>query len=51
MLAHLGENRASQDLMNAIEHVTSERQFLTPDCGGSCKTLEVARRIAEALEI
>lgn len=35
MLAHLGENRASLDLMNANDHVTSELQLLTPDGGGT----------------
>ena len=49
MLQHLGEGRASQDLMSAINKITLEPHALTPDCGGKGTTLEVGQRIAEMM--
>ena len=49
MLQHLGEGRASQDLMSAINKITLEPHALTPDCGGKGTTLGVGQRIAEMM--
>ncbi len=35
MLEHLGENDGASRLMNAIERVTADRRFHTPDLGGN----------------
>ncbi|MGO4568752.1 tartrate dehydrogenase [Rhizobium sp. 2YAF20] len=49
MLEHLGETAAAENLMSAISRVTPKTQLLTPDCGGSAKTLALAHRIADHL--
>ncbi|NKB77896.1 MAG: tartrate dehydrogenase [Gammaproteobacteria bacterium] len=41
MLDHLGETRASEHLMQAIEKVTANEQFHTPDLGGTARTNDV----------
>ena len=48
MLEHLGEARAAQRLMKAIEQVTGSG-VLTPDLGGKATTKEVTRAVCEAV--
>jgi tartrate dehydrogenase/decarboxylase/D-malate dehydrogenase len=48
MLEHLGETRAAQRLMKAVETVT-ERKVFTPDLGGSARTKDVTAAVLEAL--
>ena len=48
MLAHLGENEASERLMRAVEKVTGAG-VLTPDVGGTATTQEVTDAVAEAI--
>ena len=48
MLEHLGEPRAAQRLMTAIESVTGRRIF-TPDLGGHAGTREVTQAVMDAL--
>jgi tartrate dehydrogenase/decarboxylase / D-malate dehydrogenase len=45
MLEHLGENRAAQRLMNAIEHVTANPALHTRDLGGSATTARVTEAV------
>jgi len=49
MLEHLGEGDAAQRLMRAIERVTAEPAFHTPDLGGKATTAEVTKAVAAAL--
>jgi tartrate dehydrogenase/decarboxylase/D-malate dehydrogenase len=48
MLDHLGETRAAQRLMRAIEAVT-ERRVFTPDLGGTARTRDVTEAVKAAL--
>ena len=48
MLEHLGEPRAAQRLMAAIERVTA-RRIVTPDLGGEATTALVTEAVIEAL--
>ena len=50
MLDHLGEARASVRLMRAIEQVTADRRWHTPDLGGEAKTREVTAAVIDAIE-
>jgi len=45
MLGHLGEADASARLMQAIEQVTSNEHFHTPDLGGQARTTDVTTAI------
>ena len=49
MLEHLGEPRAAARLMRAIEKVTSDRRFHTPDLGGTAKTTDVTAAVIDAV--
>ena len=49
MLDHLGESDASRRLMRAIEQVTADRRFHTPDLGGQARTAEVTAAVIEAI--
>ena len=49
MLAHLGEKPAGDRLMRAIERVTADKRFHTPDLGGSAKTAEVTAAVIDAI--
>lgn len=49
MLDHLGETDAAATLMTAIEAATAARETSTPDMGGTAKTMDVARAIADRL--
>jgi tartrate dehydrogenase/decarboxylase/D-malate dehydrogenase len=48
MLEHLGEARAAQRIMHAIEKVTAQKIF-TPDLGGSARTRDVTQAVIAAL--
>jgi tartrate dehydrogenase/decarboxylase/D-malate dehydrogenase len=48
MLEHLGEPKAAQRLMNAIEAVT-ESGLQTPDLGGKATTAQVTRAVCESV--
>ncbi|MBX2868912.1 MAG: tartrate dehydrogenase [Acidiferrobacterales bacterium] len=49
MLAHLGEQEASERLMSAIEHMTAQPGCRTPDLGGSANTADVTKAVVDAL--
>jgi tartrate dehydrogenase/decarboxylase/D-malate dehydrogenase len=50
MLDHLGEKPAGQRLMKAIERVTADKRFHTPDLGGTARTADVTKAVIEAIE-
>jgi tartrate dehydrogenase/decarboxylase / D-malate dehydrogenase len=50
MLEHVGEAKAAQRLMSAIEAVSSRGDILTPDLGGKAGTREVTDAVIGALE-
>ena len=49
MLEHLGEKPAGDRLMRAIERVTADHRFHTPDLGGKAKTAEVTAAVIDAI--
>jgi tartrate dehydrogenase/decarboxylase / D-malate dehydrogenase len=49
MLEHLGEKAASERLMKAVGEVTADRNFHTPDLGGSATTRKVTDALCRAL--
>lgn len=49
MLDHLGEAEASASLMRAIEQVTADERFHTPDLGGRARTAEVTAAVIDAI--
>jgi len=49
MLEHLGEKRAADRLMKAVEHVTADPKLHTPDLGGKATTKQVTEAVCEAL--
>ena len=49
MLEQLGEKPAGDRLMRAIERVTADKRFHTPDLGGSAKTAEVTAAVIDAI--
>lgn len=49
MLDHLGEQEAGGRLMRAIERVTADRRFHTPDLGGKARTAEVTAAVIDAI--
>jgi tartrate dehydrogenase/decarboxylase/D-malate dehydrogenase len=49
MLEHLGEKPAGDRLMRAIERVTADSRFHTPDLGGTAKTAEVTAAVIAAI--
>jgi tartrate dehydrogenase/decarboxylase/D-malate dehydrogenase len=49
MLEHLGEKSAGVRLMKAVERVTADKRFHTPDLGGSAKTAEVTAAVIDAI--
>lgn len=49
MLEHLGEIEAGQRLFDAIQTVTGEGRFLTPDLGGGATTVDVCDAVIDAL--
>jgi tartrate dehydrogenase/decarboxylase/D-malate dehydrogenase len=49
MLDHLGEKSAADRLMKAIERVTADKRFHTPDLGGAARTADVTAAVVEAI--
>ena len=49
LLEHLGETAAGQRLMQAIERVTADQKFHTPDLGGTAKTTDVTAAVIAAI--
>ena len=49
MMDYLGETSEARKLENALLDVLNERKFLTPDLGGSSKTMEMAEEIRSKL--
>jgi tartrate dehydrogenase/decarboxylase/D-malate dehydrogenase len=50
MIEHLGEKPAAARLMSAIERVTANPDFHTPDLGGQATTKKVTAAVIAALE-
>jgi tartrate dehydrogenase/decarboxylase / D-malate dehydrogenase len=49
LLEHLGEPAAATRLMQAIERVTADPRFHTPDLGGKARTVEVTAAVIDAI--
>ena len=49
MLEHLGEKKAAERLMRAVEKVTADPNLHTPDLGGPANTRQVTDAVLEAL--
>jgi tartrate dehydrogenase/decarboxylase/D-malate dehydrogenase len=49
LLEHVGERPAADRLMKAIERVTADKRFHTPDLGGKARTADVTAAVIEAL--
>jgi tartrate dehydrogenase/decarboxylase/D-malate dehydrogenase len=49
MLDHLGEKAAADRLMGAIERVTADRLFHTPDLGGKARTADVTAAVIDGI--
>ena len=49
MLDHLGEQAAGARLMKAVERVTADPRFHTPDLGGRARTADVTAAVIEAI--
>ncbi|HTR85124.1 MAG TPA: tartrate dehydrogenase [Reyranella sp.] len=49
LLEHLGEKPAGGRLMKAIERVTADPRFHTPDLGGTARTADVAKAVIDAV--
>lgn len=49
MLEHLGETAAARNLMTAVERVTSDPRFHTPDLGGSARTADVTAAVIDVI--
>jgi tartrate dehydrogenase/decarboxylase/D-malate dehydrogenase len=49
MLEHLGEAEAGARLMKAIEQVTADPRFHTPDLGGEASTADVTAAVIDAI--
>jgi tartrate dehydrogenase/decarboxylase/D-malate dehydrogenase len=49
MLEHLGEPAAATRLMQAIERVTADPRFHTPDLGGKARTTEVTSAVIDSI--
>ena len=50
MLEHLGEKDRAGRLMKAIERVTADKRFHTPDLGGKARTTDVTAALIAAIE-
>jgi tartrate dehydrogenase/decarboxylase/D-malate dehydrogenase len=50
MLDHIGEGRAAQRLMRAIERVSADSALHTPDLGGKATTRQVTEAVVAALQ-
>jgi len=49
LLEHLGEKSAASQLMNAIDRVTADPRFHTPDLGGAARTADVTEAVIDAI--
>jgi tartrate dehydrogenase/decarboxylase/D-malate dehydrogenase len=49
LLEHLGEKPAADRLMRAIERVTADPKFHTPDLGGKARTADVTAAVIDAI--
>lgn len=49
MLEHLGEASSAKRLMDAVERVTADPRFHTPDLGGTATTKEVTEAVIDAI--
>jgi tartrate dehydrogenase/decarboxylase/D-malate dehydrogenase len=50
LLEHLGEPAAATRLMKAIEVVTADKRFHTPDLGGTARTTDVTEAVIAAVK-
>ena len=50
LLEHIGEPAAANRLMRAIEQVTADRRFHTPDLGGQARTTDVTAAVIAAIQ-
>ncbi|MBR1222798.1 tartrate dehydrogenase [Bradyrhizobium sp. U87765 SZCCT0131] len=50
LLDHLGEAAAARRLMAAIERVTGDTRFHTPDLGGRARTADVTAAVIDAIQ-
>jgi tartrate dehydrogenase/decarboxylase/D-malate dehydrogenase len=50
MLEHLGEKRAADRLMKAIERVAADKTNHTPDLGGAATTRSVTDAVKKAIK-
>ncbi|MBV8411209.1 MAG: tartrate dehydrogenase [Alphaproteobacteria bacterium] len=50
LLEHLGDKSAADRLMKAIERVTADKRFHTPDLGGTARTADVTKAVIEAID-
>jgi tartrate dehydrogenase/decarboxylase/D-malate dehydrogenase len=49
MLEHLGEKKAADVLMRAVEQTTAEKSLHTPDLGGKATTAQVTKAVCERI--
>ena len=49
MVRHLGHENAASDIENAVQHLLTEGEILTPDLGGSSSTQSVGDAVINAL--
>ncbi len=49
LLEHVGEGAAATRLMGAIERVTADKRFHTPDLGGAARTADVTAAVIDAI--
>ncbi len=49
MLEHLGEDAGAKRLMSAVERVTADPRFHTPDLGGKARTKDVTAAVIDAI--
>jgi tartrate dehydrogenase/decarboxylase / D-malate dehydrogenase len=49
LLEHIGEAKAAKRLMLAIERVTADKRFHTPDLGGRARTADVTAAVIDAI--
>ncbi len=49
LLEHLGEKPAADRLMKAVEKVTADPRFHTPDLGGKARTTDVTAAVIDAI--
>jgi len=49
LLEHIGEAKAAGRLMTAIERVTADPRFHTPDLGGRARTADVTAAVIDAI--